>query len=343
MKQNWIVIIILLLLSFCLWGCGKTDGPLSPTKAYAEEATAETTTPTPSATPTPDPIEKEFVDIKKCSHDVLFAGGYIWASNLSWGTITKVDPTTNSVVGTVYDAPNVHALTFDGTYLWGLCRTGRLKKVDMSSCSVIGEIFVDWTPQGACFDGSYIWTGPDQTGCNVIQKVNLNKNTVETTVTTNGDAAHDFAFDGTNVWVSNYFARSVSKIDPIANVAICTIPTGENPDRLFFGAGYLWVSNKYSHNVCKIDVNTNQIVGKIQFEGGTFPNEMTFDGTYLYVSKEGRCQVAKVDPNSCTVVRTFPLPRPALSNTYPRGMAFDGQFIWVGVSFGNYLYKISKD
>ena len=64
------------------------------------------------------------------------------------------------------------------------------------------------------------------------------------------------AGDG-SIWVANVDAHSVSRIDPVKQVAIETIPVGNGPAGIAFGGGFVWVANSLDGTVSKIDPQTN--------------------------------------------------------------------------------------
>ena len=62
------------------------------------------------------------------------------------------------------------------------------------------------------------------------------------------------AFDGTNIWVTNYFSDNVSKINPTTNTVTATIGVGTNPSGVAYDGTNIWVTNQGSGTVSKIRV-----------------------------------------------------------------------------------------
>ena len=78
---------------------------------------------------------------------------------------------------------------------------------------------------------------------------------VGVTVTVNvGSNPVRVAFDGTNIWVTNYSSGTVSKINPVSNTVTATVTVGTNPSGVAFDGTNIWVTNVGSGTVSKIRV-----------------------------------------------------------------------------------------
>ncbi|MDG1878830.1 MAG: hypothetical protein P8I99_15610 [Acidimicrobiales bacterium] len=62
------------------------------------------------------------------------------------------------------------------------------------------------------------------------------------------------AFDGTHIWVANYFAGTVSKIVAATGVVTDTIAVGVAPFGVAFDGTHIWVTNYFDGTVSKIPV-----------------------------------------------------------------------------------------
>ena len=60
------------------------------------------------------------------------------------------------------------------------------------------------------------------------------------------------AFDGTNIWVTNLGAGTVSKINPATNTVTATVTVGTNPFEVAFDGTNIWVTNNGEGTVSKI-------------------------------------------------------------------------------------------
>lgn len=117
---------------------------------------------------------------------------------------------------------------------------------------------------------------------------------------TSGDAvdiptaagAHTFALAGEAVWVTNYQANSVSRIDPDTN-EVTTIPGTGNGVGITSGGGYVWVGSPTG--ITKIDPETATVVEEIELGPGRY-YELVWDDGIIWVSTRGT-RVLKVDPS----------------------------------------------
>jgi hypothetical protein len=71
-----------------------------------------------------------------------------------------------------------------------------------------------------------------------------------------GSVPEEVAFDGTNIWVTNFSSSNVTKLRASdgACVGICTFAVGSNPIGVAFDGANMWVTNEGSNNVVKLPV-----------------------------------------------------------------------------------------
>ncbi len=115
-----------------------------------------------------------------------------------------------------------------------------------------------------------------------------------TTITT-AAGAHTFTVTDDAVWVTNYQAGSVSRIDPEAN-QVTTIAGAGSGVGITSGGGYVWAAT--STGIAKIDPATNSIAVVIEFGAGDY-YELVWDEGIIWVSTRGS-RVLKVDPSKPT-------------------------------------------
>jgi YVTN family beta-propeller protein len=76
-------------------------------------------------------------------------------------------------------------------------------------------------------------------------------NAVTATVTV-GTSPSGIAYDGANVWVTNYGSLSVSKVNASTNTVSTTLTVGKQPYQALYSAGSIWVTNFASATVSRI-------------------------------------------------------------------------------------------
>jgi hypothetical protein len=112
----------------------------------------------------------------------------------------------------------------------------------------------------------------------------------------------------------------------------------------------LWVSNYYPNNLAalyKYDVVTKMFTDTIPTYGQQ-PQGIAWDGQYLYYAMDNNDgdveKIYQVNVTTRDTVKSWYLPEGPTSNMSPRGLAWDGHYLWmiaepVGGSSGRSLYK----
>jgi DNA-binding beta-propeller fold protein YncE len=113
-----------------------------------------------------------------------------------------------------------------------------------------------------------------------------------TTSIATGLGAHSFAVTEDGVWVTNYQANTVSRIDSATN-AVTTIKDVGHGVGITTGAGWVWASTRTG--IARIDPATASIVEEIHLGPGEY-YELVWDEGIIWVSTRGP-QVLKVDPS----------------------------------------------
>jgi streptogramin lyase len=97
------------------------------------------------------------------------------------------------------------------------------------------------------------------------------------------------------VWVTNYVAGSVSRIDPRTN-GVSTIDGAGSGVGITSGGGYVWASTPTG--IAKIDPATASIVGEVELGPGEY-YELVWDDGVIWVSTRGS-RILKVDPSEAS-------------------------------------------
>ena len=135
------------------------------------------------------------------------------------------------------------------------------------------------------------------------------------------------AFDGANVWVTNFSSDSLTKLRASDGANLGTFPVGSGRRR---GLRWcqrvgdeLWLSN----SVTKLRASDGANLGT--FPVGSFPPGVAFDGANVWVANGGSVSggvsgsVTKLRASNGVNLGTFPVGSSA------GGVAFDGANVWV--------------
>jgi YVTN family beta-propeller protein len=189
----------------------------------------------------------------------------VWVSNKPKGTISKLDPKTNTVTATV--------------------------EVGKQPCSGIAYGFGSlWAP-----------TCGDKTVARVEEKTNKVVATIpvgpansEGGITTSKDA----------VWMaSGTDGDKVVRIDPKKNKVIAEIPVPPGSHTVDYGDGAIWVTQSKGNLLTRIDAKSNKVTDKI--EVGPGPRFLTYGEGFVWTLNQGDGTVSKVDPKTKKVVATI--------------------------------------
>ena len=138
-----------------------------------------------------------------------------------------------------------------------------------------------------------------------------------------GAVPYGIAFDGTDIYVSNYAGNTVSVIDPTTSQVTHTITGFNGPYGIAYDGTDIYVTNANSGTVSVIDPETKAVMGT-PIGVGTSPYGIAYDGTNIYVTNNSDGTVSVIDPETKAVMGT-----PIGVGTSPYGIAYDGTNIYV--------------
>jgi virginiamycin B lyase len=104
--------------------------------------------------------------------------------------------------------------------------------------------------------------------------------------------AHTFAVAFGSVWVTNYDAGSVSRIDPVTNTTVEIEGAGSGIG-ITSGDGYIWAAAR--EGIAKIDPASNAIVGMVDLGRGEY-YELIWDDGHIWASTR-TSRVLEIDPS----------------------------------------------
>ena len=114
------------------------------------------------------------------------------------------------------------------------------------------------------------------------------------------------AAGGRFVWVSEYGAPYLLKIDPKTNKVVGKTGIGLGSCGLGFGAGSLWVEDTSSSTVSRVSVATGKRVKAIRV--GITPYDATFAYGAAWTTAYGTGELERIDPARNRVVKRWKLP-----------------------------------
>lgn len=112
---------------------------------------------------------------------------------------------------------------------------------------------------------------------------------------------------GRYVWVSEYGAPYLLRVDPRTNRVVGKTGIGYGSCGLGYGAGSLWVEDTSSSTVSRVSVSTGKRVKTIRV--GITPYDTTFAYGAAWTTAYGRGELERIDPRRNRVVARWKLPQ----------------------------------
>jgi DNA-binding beta-propeller fold protein YncE len=181
---------------------------------------------------------------------------------------------------------------------------------------------------GVMFDGQFIWAAVQNPNGGFVEKILPRTGGVLGAVQVGG-APLDLAFDGTNVWVTDYSTSDVQVINQAGQVInIFYLATGSDPEGIVFDGQYIWIANNGAgaNSVTKIDAARQTLVAT--YPVGLNPDGVAYDGTYIWVTNSYNNSVWTIDRQNGQQVGAY------ATGIFPLSIIYDGHNMWVGNGTG---------
>src|SRR3954454_12444318 len=114
------------------------------------------------------------------------------------------------------------------------------------------------------------------------------------------------AAGGRFVWVSDYGAPYLLKIDPVRNRVLSKTQIGFGSCGLGFGAGSLWIEDTSTNTISRVSATTAKRTAAIPV--GSTPYDATFAYGAAWATANGAGDLERIDPARNRVVKKWPLP-----------------------------------
>jgi YVTN family beta-propeller protein len=247
-----------------------TTATTAPPTATTVPATA-TTPPSPTITlPTRGSVVAT-IPVGQWPWKMAAGAGSLWVPNSNDGSVSRIDPATNTVSATIEVASpgnnTADAIAADDTAVWVSAVSGTFKLVRIDPAT----------------------------------------NQVVASITTDG-RINEIAVGHGAVWCLSYDGNYLLRIDPATNTVVASIPV-ETPRDMIVTGDAVWVLRDIrftgATEVVKIDPATNAVVATVTLED-QYGEVLRAEGGSLWVATaEG---LAQIDPATVRLVTTIPYP-----------------------------------
>jgi virginiamycin B lyase len=185
-------------------------------------------------------------------------------------------------------------------------------------------------PQSIVTDGSHLWV-LQATG--EVARIDPGTNTVGASATV--DPTHQdggLAVNQAGLWLSDFDANLVYRVDPASLVTVAKIASGPNPEGIAAGDDAVWVANHRGGTVARIDPATNTVVATITVgdAGRSGPHQVGLGLGSVWVGVPNASAVFRIDPMTNEVQAKIDYPSDASPCS---GFAFSEQAVWTPSCF----------
>jgi len=197
------------------------------------------------------------VNIGSNCYSVLYADGYVWTANEYSSTVTRINPTTYDTATITMPETHPFSLAYGGGLIWVATSTTSLVSINPATGTVVRTVPIALNNYGVAFAGGKVWVaGTKPTAPSVRPRLRTRVNTaagevasfspttyVAGTSVSLGVEPYAITFDGSDLWVSDYYAPRTYALSPTTGAVLGNAVTGSEPNFSSVGLQQLIVSN----------------------------------------------------------------------------------------------------
>jgi hypothetical protein len=228
------------------------------------------------------------------TNSIAWDGTNLWVAD-SNGNVTRYRANDYSATPNWIGAINPDEVIVAASYVFitglqGPGTPGRVYRLDPNESPATVTLFEDNTgpnPTGITFDGDSLWTANNAGGLVGGSITRISLIGIESTFTEGFVAPSDILWHGENLWVADFAADRVKRIDPTTGAVLQSILVGNAPRDLLFDGANLWVSNFSSDSVTVIRAVGSlrgTVLATLTGNGLNAPAGMAFDGERVLVT-----------------------------------------------------------
>lgn len=165
---------------------------------------------------------------------------------------------------------------------------------------------------GLATDGTAVWV-LTQTG--LVQRIDPATNRAGTGTQTGAktDLYNDISADKNGVWVTDWDAASLYRLDPATSKVVAVIPVGLAPKGVVATGSAVWVADTHDGKVLRVDPATNKVVASVVVgpAGTSGPNWLASGLGSIWVDIPNNQTDVRIDAITNAIQATIAIPRPA--------------------------------
>jgi len=155
-----------------------------------------------------------------------------------------------------------------------------------------------------------------------------------TTVTMGFSSPFGALFDGSNVWVTDFGAATLLKLNGNGEV-LQTVTVAAEPAHPIFDGANIWVPNAAANSVSVVRASSGAVLATLTGNGLNLPLTAAFDGERILVTSYDGDAVSFWKAADLTPLGFISTG----AGTHPRGACSDGVNFWVSLATANKLVR----
>jgi hypothetical protein len=259
-------------------------------------------------------------------------GADVWAATFSPGMISRVRAKDGRLLETWTGATSAYGIliAMGRVLATGYTNPGSLYLLDPTkpAGAVTLASTVGAHPTGIAFDGSRVWTANFAPGAVSIVTPSPSVPWPATTVSTGFQALAGALYDGNSVWVTDYFANTLLKLDG-AGAVLQTVTVGVAPSYPIFDGSNIWVPNT-GNTLTVVRAASGAVLATLTGNGLDSPTAAAFDGQRVLITNNTGDSVSLWKAADLTPIGFLSTG----SSTQPVGACADGVNFWIGLNSG---------
>src|SRR5690349_5929038 len=204
----------------------------------------------------PEVVARVQTGVAPCSETGGF--GYLWVGNNGAGTISRVDPATNTVTATIGVGRGPCGVAVGAGAVWvDGYGSSSVIRVNPTTLKVVKRIHRPDQIWDVAFGAGAVWA--TETNLGYVDRINPKLNKVRRRIRIPGFVGPaNLRYAAGAVWVGAQVGRKIYRIDVRTN-HVTSIRVGDGPRGLAATAAGIWVANRLSGTVSRIDPRTRSV------------------------------------------------------------------------------------
>ena len=266
-------------------------------------------------------------------------GADLWVTNGLSDSVSRVRGSDGRLLETWTGATGVRGVLVAAGYIFATGQTvpAQLYRIDPSQAA--GAVTtvasnLGFAPVGMAFDGSRIWTANNGSSVSIVTP-GATVPWTATTVTAGFTAVHGALYDGANIWVTDFSAGSLLKLDSGAAI-LQTVTVGAGPQLPIFDGTNIWVPNYFDSSVSIVRASSGAVLATLTGHGLSSPESAAFDGQRTLVTNNGGNSVSLWKAADLSPLGFFGTG----AGTSPLGACSDGLSFWIAMNGAGKLARL---